>query len=201
MTGLVSKLRVVVPVALGLALVGGVAAAVVGTPQIDNANVSMTMQQSPAFRVTRCTGVAGIPYETWRGGWKGSETDVTPGSTMYNLSGTLTIQKVLWTINLKTDRGVLTGTAILTSPASGQRVYAGPLTLITQNLPNSDRPASARGWLAAPTYTQGQLDKGKILANVEMQISNTFAANGGFGDAGPTFGTPSYAVATNTLTC
>jgi hypothetical protein len=197
----VRKLRVVLPVAVAVLLVGGVAAAVVGTPEIDKANVTISVKPTATFTATRCAGEDGQEYVTYRGTWRGSETDVTPGSTDYNLSGTLAVGKVEWTVNVKTRRGVLTGTAILTSPASGLRVYAGPLVLITQGLPSANADAPARGWLNAPTYTNGQLDKGRILANVEMAIHTGDSANGGFGDSAPLFGTPSYAVATAGLTC
>lgn len=195
------RTRIVASVAVALSLIGGVASAVVGTPEIDNANVDIRVQAAPTFTPTRCAGEDGMPYVTYRGGWRGSEADVTPGSTDYDLNGALTVGKIEWTVNLKTRRGVLTGVAVLTSPASGLRTYAGPITLITQGLPTTDTSAQARGWLSAPTYTQGQPDGGRILANVEMQINSGFTANGGFGDAGPGFGTPNFSVATAGKTC
>jgi hypothetical protein len=40
-----------------------------------------------------------------------------------------------------------------------------------------------------------------VLANVEMQINASFAAQGKFGDSAGTFSTPSYAVATANQDC
>lgn len=198
-------MRRILTVALSTATIFAVsvaAAAIVGIPEIDKANVTMRLTANPAFVPKTCDGEDGITYRTYRGTWKGSETEVTPGLTDYDLSGPLTIAKVEWTINLKSQRGVLTGTATL-KPASGGKgnTYSGPLTLITQGIPSQDVSAAARGWLVAPTYVAGVADGGKILANVELKINASFAANGGFGDAAPLFGTPSYSVATINRTC
>ena len=186
---------------LGIAVA---AAAAAGVPEIDKANVTIRLSAKPTFTAKQCAGEDGQSYITFRGGWSGAETDVTPGSTDYNLSGPLTVTKVVWTINTQTQRGVLTGTAKLSGPvgATTGTVYAGPLKLITQGLPSAaTAPVRARGWLAAPTYTAGALDGGSILANIELKITPTFAATGVFGDAPPSLGTPSYAVATANQTC
>ena len=60
---------------------------------------------------------------------------------------------------------------------------------------------SARGWLAAATYTKGAVDGGSVLANVEMKINGSFAAKGDIRRRAGTFGTPSYAVATVNQDC
>ena len=196
------RLRFVVALAALTVLVGGgVAVALSGTPEIDKANATMRLSASPKFTSVRCPGEDGLPYITYRGGWRGAESDVTPGSTDYNLSGPLVVSKVVWTINLETKRGVLSGTALLTSAASAKRTYVGPLRLITQGVPSAGAVVSARGWLAAATYTKGAVDGGSVLANVEMKINGSFAAKGLFGDAPATFGTPSYAVATVNQDC
>ena len=192
---------VAVLVAVTAFVSGGVAVALSGVPEIDKANATLRLSANPKFTSVKCPGEDGLPYITYRGGWRGAENDVTPGSTDYDLSGPLAVSKIVWTINLETKRGVLSGTAVLTSAASGQRTYAGPLRLITQGVPSAGAVVSARGWLAASTYTQGAVDGGSVLANVEMQINGSFASQGTFGDAAGTFGTPSYAVATANQNC
>jgi hypothetical protein len=196
------RILVVAAAVTGL-LAGAVAAvAIVGTPEIDQANVTLSLATRTPFVPTACAGEDGTNYRTLRGIWNGNEVEVAPGSTDYNLTGPITVNRVEWTINLKSQRGVLTGLVTLRSPTGGtDKTYSGPLTLITQGIPNADRPASARGWLDAPTYTAGTADGGKVLANVELKIDNTFAAKGGFGDTPALFGTPSYAVTTANTTC
>src|ERR1700722_4474823 len=97
---------------------GGIAASAfaAGGPEVDEANASIQLPSS-TFTPTNCAGEDGVKYVTYRGAWKGGETDLTPGSTDYNLTGNLTIKKVVWTINLTTDRGLLTGSAKLNSPS------------------------------------------------------------------------------------
>jgi hypothetical protein len=175
-----------------------------GVPEIDNANVTIRLTAKPAFTVTQCAGEDGLSYLTYRGAWSGTETDVTPGSTDYTLSGVLKVKNVVWTINTQTQRGVLTGTAALSGPAGTTTgpVYAGPLKLITQGVPSAaGGVAMARGWLAAATYTAGAVDGGSVLANVEFKIAPGFAATGVFGDAPANLGTKDYAVATVNQTC
>ena len=46
---------------------------------------------------TACVGEDGINYRTLRGTWKGTEVDVTPGSTDYDLNGPITVNRVEWT--------------------------------------------------------------------------------------------------------
>jgi len=179
-----------------------VAAAASGVPEVDEANA--TIQLAPArFVPTACPGEDGISYVTFRGSWKGGETDLTPGSTDYNLTGNLTVTKVVWTINLTTDRGLLRGTALLTgvsSSGSSLKTYSGPLTMITQGLPNTaGATVPARGFLNAKTYTNGVADGGSLLANVEFQIGGGFAANGEFGNG--SMGIPDFSVTTNNQVC
>jgi hypothetical protein len=196
------RILIVLATAVGLATGSIAAVAIVGTPEIDQANVTWDLATRQAFVPKVCAGEDGINYRTLRGIWKGTENEVTPGATDYNLTGPITVNRVEWTINLKSQRGVLTGVVTLLPPTGGTaKTYSGSLTLITQGVPNVDRPASARGWLVAATYTDGVADGGKVLANVELKIDATFAAKGGFGDAPPLFGTPSYSVATANRTC
>jgi hypothetical protein len=198
----ISRLRYPVAAAAALTLIGGgVAVAISGVPEVDRANATLRLSASPQFTSVSCAGEDGLPYVTYRGGWRGTEIDVTPASTDYDLSGPITIGKVVWTVNRETKRGVLAGSAILTSPASGLRTYVGPLRLITQGVPVAGSVVAARGWLSAATYTHGATDGGSVLANVELQINGSFAAHGTFGDAAGTFGTPSYAVATANQNC
>ncbi len=195
------RIRIVLTL-LSAMLVGAIAAgAAAGVPEIDNANASVRLTAKPAFTQVTCAGEDGTDYVTFRGRWIGTQAEMTPGFTDYNLSGSLTVRRVEWTINLRTLRGVLTGVAVLVSPEAGTTTYLGRLTLITEGKPNADSPALARGWLAASTYTNGTADGGSVLANVEMKIDATFAASGGFGDAFGTLGTLDYSVATVNQTC
>lgn len=133
------KRFIVAVVASASIVVGSAAVAVAGRtgPEIGNANA--TIQLSPnKFVPKACVGQAGVPYVTYRGSWTGGETDLTPGSTNYNLTGSLTVHSVVWTVNQVTQRGVLRGQAELVSPsatgATGTVTYTGPITLITQGL-------------------------------------------------------------------
>jgi hypothetical protein len=197
------KKRLVLPLAaVAIVAVPGVAFAVVGTPEVDNANANIALQPSAAFRPTTCAGEDGISYITYRGTWKGSESDVTPGSTDYSLSGPLKVSGVTWTINTKTQRGVLKGTATLTSAAANLPTYSGLLVLITQGMPVvGAKTVLARGWINAATSTNGAADGGSILANVEFRINGGFNATGIFGDAAGAGGTANYSVAFNNKTC
>jgi hypothetical protein len=197
--------RILLALSATCLVVGGgiAAAAAVGTPEIDQANATIQVKPISTFVPKVCAGEDGIRYETWRGVWKGGETDLTPGSTDYVLSGPITVGNIVWTVNLKTFRGVLTATAALTAPAGTAvaKTYNGLLTLITQGLPNNPAGAAvpARGWLNAATFTKGVADGGRVLANVEFQITPGFAANGQLGNG--SMGLPDWSVATNTQTC
>ncbi|MGO9197204.1 MAG: hypothetical protein ACLQK4_08755 [Acidimicrobiales bacterium] len=182
----------------------GVAMAASGTPEIDEANATIALKAAKTFVPTGCAGEDGVSYVTYRGSWLGGETDGTPGSTDYNLTGALSVKNIVWTINLQTQRGVLKGKADLVgTPAAGgnaANVYVGPLTLVTQGLPTAgtDATVTARGWLNAATYTNGKADGGSILANVEFRIAGGFSATGEFGAS---MGFPDYSVATNNKVC
>jgi hypothetical protein len=206
--------RLIVALSLGsLIWVGSVAlASAVTGPEIDKANATIqvaatkvTAIQCPGFNA----GGVNAPYETWTFGWKGTETNTPPVSTNYNLTGTFTVPKVTWTVDLATGRGVLTGTATLKNvPPDGSKVetiYSGALTLITQGIPGQDAAGNdavpARGWMNAATYTGTVKDGGNLLANVEFEINPAFGANGQFGDANPSLGIPDYSVWTNHQAC
>jgi hypothetical protein len=200
------KKRYLAPVMISAFVLGAAGVAVattIGPPEIDAANASIQVKPIK-FTPTRCLGVHGVPYVTYRGSWDGGETDLSH-TTPYNLTGNLSVTGIVWTINLKTDRGLLHGKATLTSqPAAGgpsTTTYSGPLTLVTQGTP--DTPASApgfeaRGWIDAPTYTGGSLDGGTLVANVEFNINAGFAANGEFGS---TMSYPDLSVWTNNKVC
>jgi hypothetical protein len=184
-------------------LIGTVAfAAAVGVPEIDEANATLSLTSRTAFVPTQCPGEDGISYITFRGTWTGTETETTPGFTDYNLSGPIRVAGVVWTINQKTFRGVLTGAITLSSAAAGVRTYSGRLTLITQGVPAAGAVVPGRGWISAPTFTNSAIDGGSLLANVEFKINGgTFAANAAFGDAAPFAGIPNFSVTTANKTC
>jgi hypothetical protein len=197
--------RVIAAIVTGALFAAGtgitIAAASSGVPEVNEANATIQLA-SAKFVPTTCAGEDGIKYVTYRGTWKGGETDVTPGSTDYNLSGPLTISKVVWTINLSTQRGVLRGTASLVSAGTAglTKTYVGPMVLITQGLPNAaGDTVQARGWINAATYSNSVADGGSLLANVEFAILPGFAANGSFGNS--TMGFQDLSVATNNQAC
>ena len=198
--------RLIIAVAVGCSIWAGSAAiaTAVGQPEIDRANATIQVSGSK-FEPIQCVGVDGVNYVTYLGSWKGGETDVTPGFSSYNLTGSLTVSKIEWTINLATGRGVLRGTAALRSvPANAtaaEETYRGPLTLITQGVPTGQAEVPARGWINANTYTSNARDGGSLLANVEFQINSAFGAVGHFGDAAGSYGIPNYSVTTNNVVC
>lgn len=185
-----------------LAGAGVAAAAGVGTPEIDEANATLQVKPTAQFTASHCDGEDGITYVTYRGNWAGSETDVTPGSTDYNLSGSLSVTGIVWTVNQKTQRGVLRGTAgLVTQSAAGgtSRTYLGPIVLVTQGVPaGANGLSDARGWINAATYTAAKPDGGSLLANVEFTIGSSFAASGEFGGSK---GYADFSVADNNLVC
>jgi hypothetical protein len=175
-------------------------ASAAGVPAIDEANANIQMGAAK-FKAISCTGVGAVPYVTYAGTWTGGETDLTPGTTPYSLTGPLTISKVEWTINLSTDRGVLHGVATFATSTAAAKTYSGPITLITQGNPavGANEPVQARGWLAASTFTNAAADGGSLLANVELQIGPGFAATGEFGNQ--TMGFDDYSIWTNNQVC
>ncbi len=56
----------------------------------------------------------------------GSENQILPDATDYGLSADLNVTAISWTINLNTDRGVLTGKAVLAAAtgATGTPIQA-----------------------------------------------------------------------------
>jgi hypothetical protein len=206
--------RLIIALSLGsLIWAGGAALASAGTgPEIDKANATIKVSATKVAAI-QCPGLnapgVAAPYETWTFGWKGAEANTAPVSTNYNLTGTFTVPKVTWTVDLATGRGVLTGTATLESvPVTGGNVtetYTGPLTLITQGIPG-DNPAGngivpARGWMNATTFTKTVKDGGNLLANLEFEINPAFGATGQFGDSNASLGIPDYSVWTNHQAC
>lgn len=182
--------RIAVAIATIVVVLSGATAAfagAIGKPLVDPTKGTMNLKAS-GVQVRRCVGVNNFAYETFRGNWNGIETDGMPGSTPYNLSGTLAVHKWVWTINLKSQRGVFRGKAVLTgNDATGsapQTVYEGPITLVTQGLPASaGNGVQARGWINGATYTKGVKDGGSFLANVEFNILSTLQGVGEWGGA------------------
>jgi hypothetical protein len=194
--------RLAILVALTLSFCLGaviVKAATSGTPEVDKANVTISIQPHK-FTSVQCLGEDAKPYVTYRGRWIGTETDALP-ATDYNLSGPLTIAGIVWTINTSTGRGVLTGMITLAGPA-GTPTYTGRVTIITQGLPSVGAPpVPGRGWIIAgfAPADDGALPPGddKLLANTEWLINGDFSANAAFGESAGTAGTPNFSVVTN----
>lgn len=194
-----TKLRVVVGALCATACIAGgaaVASAVSGTPEIDRANA--TMQLSGKVTPLRCVGEDAIPYITYRGSWKGGETQMFPDPTDYPLTGPVTVSGIVWTINLKTMRGVLTGLITLSTSAGGTD-YSGHLTLVTQGLPTAGALVPGRGWINAgfklPDEAVAPGDD-NLIANVEFKLGLT-SAIGQFGDVPGSLGIPDYSVVAN----
>ncbi len=194
---------------------GGVAGAVLdqstkAKPEIDRA--SATIQLGGTLQPVTCTGEdklasgAKTPYETYTGTWTGSENQIVPDPTDYNLTGMLTVSGISWTINLNTDRGVLVGKATLVYPGTTTSAYAGTITVITQGLPSStSAPTTGRGWIVAnfklPDDGVAGANDDYLYANVEFPTINAGGATGAFGDEPGTVNPPSvpdYSVVANT---
>ncbi len=185
-------------VALGMVVTTAfVASALIGPPEIDPANVVFSLSAKPT--AVSCPGEdAPDTYTTVTGVWKGSETEATPGSTDYLLTGKL-VYRANVTFNTTTARGVMQGKATLTvTPVAGGPgviVYSGPLTLVVQKIDTTGGFLYVgRGFLNAATYAAGATgtavpDGGRVLANVEVAFppagaSPGFASMvGQFGDA------------------
>jgi hypothetical protein len=172
-------------------------------PEIDRASATISLQGT--LPVVRCTGEDKIGYETYTGTWMGGETQIAPDPTDYPLSGPLTVSSIEWTINLKTDRGVLVGKASLTLAGTTTPEYAGTLVVITQGLPTSTAaPAMGRGWIVSnfklPDEGASPNDD-NLYANVEFPMMTVGGATGAFGDNPGTVTPPSvpdYSVVANT---
>jgi hypothetical protein len=199
----VKRIIATTAVALIVAVTGcGVAMAYPkGTPERDIAEATMRLASAKPT-VANCTGEDGDSYVTYQWNWAGNETDALPGSTDYNLTGTLEFTNLEWTINLKTQRGLLRGTATLYSKdtTSSPKTYSGPLVLLTNGLPNTTTEIGARGWIEASTFSaKGVPDGGTLFANVILTINPGFSASGGFGSTPYAF--PNYAMTSNNLIC
>jgi hypothetical protein len=197
--------------ALGASCValGGVAGALLAPstlpkPEIDRASATLQLGGTLSTPV-QCKGEDRIGYETYGGSWTGSENQIVPDPTDYNLSGNLTVSGISWTINLATGRGVLVGKTALTS-ATGLPSYLGTIVVVTQGLPNSTAaPATGRGWIVAnfklPDDGVAGSNDDYLYANVEFPNMNLGGANGTFGDNPGTINPPNvpdYSVVANT---
>lgn len=169
--------------------------AIVGPPLIDRANA--TIQLGGSLKAKNCVGVSAVPYVTYSGSFKGGETQMLPDPTPVPLSGNLAVTKILWTINLKTDRGVLTATVKLSTASAGTE-YSGVMTLVTQGVPSAGGLVPGRGWIVA--NLGGSPSPGSLYANVEFQLSQT-SANGQFGDAPSSLGIPDFSAVFNNHVC
>jgi hypothetical protein len=182
---------------LCFALGGVVVRAASGTPEIDRANA--TLQLAGTLKPTNCAGEDGTFYDTYKGSWKGSESQIVPDATDYPLTGTVVVSGIKWTINLGSSRGVLTAVIKLTNPASAALVYSGNLTLVTQGLPAPGATVPARGWITASIKLP---DEGttpgddNLIANVEFNLNDS-GASGQFGDLAGSLQTPNFSVVTN----
>jgi hypothetical protein len=190
----------VTSVAFG-AVAGGLLAqaATTAKPEIDRANANI--QLGGTLKPVSCVGEDKTDYVTYLGSWSGGENQVLPDPTDYKLTGTLTVSNIQWTINLKTDRGVLVGAATLQAVAGGAPTYAGTLTLITQGNPaSSTSPTTGRGWIDAPIKLpdEGALkNDDSLLANVEFPSLSTGGGAGWFGDLPGAPNVPDFSVVTN----
>jgi len=180
-----------------------------GTPEIDRANATMSLQGR--LTQVQCIGedstpAAPVPYETLRGSYSGSQTQYAPDATDYSLTGKLKITSIVWTINLSTKRGVLTATVTLVG-STGTVTYKGGLWLITDGTPASGSLVPARGWINAVfvgpddgVATSTSPNDDHLLANVEFGLATT-GAIGQFGTSPPNPGAPpgypDFSVVTN----
>jgi hypothetical protein len=195
---------------------GGVAGALlaptsIAKPEIDRASASIqlggTLKSVTCFGEDKLASGAKTPYITYLGSWAGSENQILPDATDYGLSAAFKVTGITWTINLNTDRGVLTGKAVLAAPtgATGS-TYSGTITVITQGDPAStSTPTTGRGFLVAnfklaDDGVTGTNDD-NLYANVEFPSMSAGGATGAFGDNPGTVTppqVPDYSVVANT---
>jgi hypothetical protein len=97
--------------------------------------------------VVSCQGEDGDPFTMLKENWLGSETDFSPGSTDYDLSGRLRFGDGVWMVDEATGRGMFTANARLRDESSGALLYSGSIVLITQTSVDG-QIALARGWIA-----------------------------------------------------
>jgi hypothetical protein len=194
-----TRLRVVATVLCATACIAAgatIAGASAGTPEVDRANA--TIQLTGSLKPVTCLAEDGTGYVTEFGSYQGGETQILPDATDYPLKGSLHLDRVVWTVNSKTNRGVLTANATLRS-STGVTVFSGTLTLITQGWPPQNNGMTGRGWIVA---TFKAPDEGatpgddSLIANVEFKLGLT-SATAEFGDSPASFGTPNYSVVTN----
>jgi hypothetical protein len=205
----IAAIATTVLLAAGAGATYAVAAGAAGVPEVDEANATIQLQPT-GFLAVACPGEDGTGYVTYTGSWHGIENDLS-FTTDYGLTGKLSVRNVVWTINLKTLRGVLTGAASFVGgpPPAGipgdaaPATYKGTLTLITQGLPDSTAAngAQARGWIKATLNNPATPvpNTGTLLANVEMNIAPSLVATGEFGNQ--TMGFNDISVATNNQSC
>jgi hypothetical protein len=179
-------------------------------PEVDPANATIQLGASTPLVGTPCLGEdklasgAKTPYVTYRGTWTGGATETVAGESDHPLSGTLTVSSIVWTINLNTNRGVLSGKAVLTSPpgAVTQTFYSGRIVLVTQGNPAAtSAPTVGRGYINAaftvPDEGTTPGDDG-LIANVEFGFLGLGGAAGSFGDVPlPVPSVPDFSVVTD----
>jgi hypothetical protein len=214
--GRIAALALGATCAAGGVLIGGVLtqslALGAGTPrpEVDPANATIQLGASTPLTGVACSGEdklatgARTPYITYTGSWTGGETESVAGESDYPLSGTLTISNISWTINLNTDRGVLSGKAVLTSAAGTPptTIYSGKVVLVTQGNPATASTSTVgRGYLVASIALP---DEGvtpgddSLIANVEFGSLGLGGADGSFGNVPlPTPSVPDFSVVTN----
>jgi hypothetical protein len=175
----------------------GVASAVVGTPEVDQADATFHLTPTSIPTETPCAGEDGVTYSTVSGVWKGTETDTSPGTPDYSLTGKLKIVATL-TISNSNGTGVGTGTATLTR--AGAKIYSGKFTAIVQITNPTTGAAEARGFFNASFFSGGTATGDSLLANFELTISDTATAtiDGRFGGPSSMF---DYSAEYNNKTC
>jgi hypothetical protein len=150
------------------AMIGVAGAMAVGVPEIDNANATFQVKPVNTPVTTSCAGEDATTYKKFTANWKGGEVDFTPGSTDYVLSGTLTFQQAVWTVNTSTGRGVFKASAKLKS-GTNVPLYSGSITLITQNIPGRRWRRLAGGSWPRRTAGTRRIPPGARMAELARQ--------------------------------
>jgi len=174
-----------------------------GIPEIDRANVKVINLQGPTLTGARCTGEDAMAYITYTGGpFLGGVSQLLPDPTDYPLPANtmLTVSGIVWTVNVKTLRGVLTATVGIAPPASvGAPIYSGKLTLVTQGMPAAGALVPGRGWISAKSLLPDEgVTPGDdyLIANVEAKLGLAVGSLQ-FGNGVPSLNIPDYSVVTN----
>ncbi len=172
------------------------------TPEIDRANAKVISLQGPPLRQVSCPGEDAMGYTSYYGAFTGGITQIVPDPTDYPLpaGSTLSLTGIVWTINLKTMRGVLTATVGIGTAAAP--IYSGKLTLVTQGLPTATgAPVPGRGWINAKATPpdEGATTPGddSLIANVEAKLTSVGVGTLQFGNGVPSLAIPDYSVVTN----